>query len=129
MEQGSPRDFLEQGMLWEGSMTLRPCGPKKDQHLLSAELLLAALHRGTVLARSQGSSPALLCLQQLERETRVPAEPTGDAVGHGPAAPLGSDPSRESRAAGELLPAIRSVLVAGTELQFTINLLFELIVL
>lgn len=42
---------------------------------------------------------------------------------------LGSDPSRDSRAAGELPPAIRSVLVAGTELQFTINLLFELIVL
>lgn len=43
--------------------------------------------------------------------------------------PFGSDPSRDSRAAGELPPAVRSVLVAGTELQFTINLLFELIVL
>lgn len=42
---------------------------------------------------------------------------------------LGSDPSRDSRAEGELPPAIHSVLVAGTELQFTINLLFELIVL
>lgn len=36
---------------------------------------------------------------------------------------------RDSRAAGELPPAARSILVAGTELQFTINLLFELIVL
>lgn len=42
---------------------------------------------------------------------------------------LGSGPSRDSRAAGELPPAVCSVLVAGTELQFTINLLFELIVL
>lgn len=127
--RGAQELFWSKGCSWESSMALRPCGPKKGQHFLSAELLLAALHRGTVLARSQGSSPALLCLQQLEGETRVPAEPTGDAVGRGPAAPLGSDLSRDSRAAGELPPAFRSVLVAGTELQFTINLLFELIVL
>lgn len=66
--RGGPRALLEQGMLWEGNMTLIPRGPKKGQHLLSAELLLAALHRGTVLARPQGSSPALLCQQQLEGE-------------------------------------------------------------
>lgn len=45
--RGGPGALLEQGMLCEGSMTLIPCGPKKGQQLLSAELLLAALHRGT----------------------------------------------------------------------------------
>lgn len=42
---------------------------------------------------------------------------------------LAGTPGRDSRAVGELPPAVCSVLVAGTELQFTINLLFELIVL
>lgn len=71
--RGGPGALLEQEMLWEGNMTLIPCGPKKGQQLLSAEPLLAALHRGTVLARPQGSSPALLCPQQLEGETVGPS--------------------------------------------------------
>lgn len=89
-EQGRPRGdpgaLLEQGMLCEGSMTLIPCGPKKGQQLLSAELLLAALHGDTVLARPQGSSPALLCPQQLEGEAVGPSarRPHGGCCGPWP---------------------------------------------
>lgn len=76
--RGGSGALLEQGMLWEGSMALTPCGTEKAAWLLypvvlSAELLLAVLHRGTVLARPQGSSPALLCLQQLEGEAVGPS--------------------------------------------------------
>lgn len=68
-----PGALLEQGMLWEGSMALISCSPKKGQQVLSAELLLAVLHRGTVLAKPQGCPPALLCLQQLEGEAVGPS--------------------------------------------------------
>lgn len=84
--RGGPGALLEQRMLWEGSMALIPCGPKKGQQLLSAELLLAALHRGTVPARPQGSSPALLCPQQLKGEVVGPGarRPHGGCCGPWP---------------------------------------------
>lgn len=119
-------------MLWAGR-----CGSCPPRALglcrVPTELLLAALpQKKRATASPRGSSLPLLCPRWPDgvgAGRQVPGDPTGVLGAVSLHLQLGSAPSRGSRAAGELPPAIHSVLVAGTELQFTINLLFELIVL